>query len=112
MTASTARPLPPKRLVPPMTAAPTAYSSALPPPEPGETLPVLAASRRPLTAAIVEQHMKAEVRMRTPDASGRRKFAGVLRGAQAGQVSMELEGQQIVQLALDDVDRAKLIAEL
>jgi ribosome maturation factor RimP len=54
---------------------------------------------------------KAEVRMRTPDVSGRRKFAGVLRGAQAGQVSMELEGQ-VVTLALDDVDRAKLIPEL
>jgi ribosome maturation factor RimP len=54
---------------------------------------------------------KAEVRMRTPDASGRRKFAGVLRGVEAGRVSMELEGQT-VQLALEDVDRAKLIAEL
>jgi ribosome maturation factor RimP len=54
---------------------------------------------------------KAEVRMRTPDASGRRKFAGVLRGAAAGEVSMELEGQ-VVTLALDDVDRAKLIPEL
>jgi ribosome maturation factor RimP len=54
---------------------------------------------------------KAEVRMRTPDASGRRKFVGVLRGAEAGQVSVELEGQR-VQLALDDVDRARLIPEL
>jgi ribosome maturation factor RimP len=54
---------------------------------------------------------KAEIRMRTPDASGRRKFVGVLRGAESGQVSMELDGQT-VQLALDDVDRAKLIAEL
>lgn len=54
---------------------------------------------------------KAEVRMRIPDASGRRKFVGVLRGAQAGQVSLELEGQTVV-LALDDVDRAKLIPEL
>jgi ribosome maturation factor RimP len=54
---------------------------------------------------------KAEVRMRTPDASGRRKFVGVLRGAQAGQVSMELEDRS-VELALDDVDRAKLIPEL
>lgn len=54
---------------------------------------------------------KAEVRMRTPDASGRRKFVGVLRGADAGQVSMELEGQT-VQLTLEDVDRAKLIPEL
>ena len=54
---------------------------------------------------------KAEVRMRTPDASGRRKFVGVLRGAEAGQVSMQLEGQT-VRLELDDVDRAKLITEL
>jgi ribosome maturation factor RimP len=54
---------------------------------------------------------KAEIRMRTPDASGRRKFAGVLRGVQAGQVTVELDGQN-VQLALADVDRAKLIPEL
>jgi len=54
---------------------------------------------------------KAEVRMRTPDASGRRRFVGVLRGAEAGLVSMELEGQT-VRLALEDVDRAKLIPEL
>jgi ribosome maturation factor RimP len=49
--------------------------------------------------------------MRTPDASGRRKFVGVLRGADAGRVSLELEGQTVA-LALDDVDRAKLIPEL
>jgi ribosome maturation factor RimP len=54
---------------------------------------------------------KVEVRMRTPDATGRRKFVGVLRGADAGQVSLELEGQTVA-LALDDVDRAKLIPEL
>jgi len=54
---------------------------------------------------------KAEVRMRTPDATGRRRFVGVLRGAEAGLVSMELEGQTVL-LALEDVDRAKLIPEL
>ncbi len=54
---------------------------------------------------------RAEVRMRTPDASGRRKFAGVLRGAGGGRVSLELEGQT-VELALEDLDRAKLIPEL
>ncbi len=54
---------------------------------------------------------KAEVRMRTPDANGRRKFAGVLRGVESGQVSMELDGQ-VIRLALDDVERAKLIPEL
>ena len=55
---------------------------------------------------------KAEVRMRTPDATGRRKFAGVLRGAEAGQVSMELEGGQVVRLAHGDVDRARLVPEI
>jgi ribosome maturation factor RimP len=54
---------------------------------------------------------RAEIRMRTPDASGRRKFVGVLRGAESGQVSVELEGQTVA-LALDDVDRARLIPEL
>ena len=53
---------------------------------------------------------KAEVRMRTPDASGRRKFVGVLRGAADGRVSMEMDGQT-VELALADMDRAKLVPE-
>jgi len=55
---------------------------------------------------------KVEVRMRTPDAAGRRRFVGVLRGAGDGQVSMELEGHQQVALALDDVERARLVPEL
>ena len=54
---------------------------------------------------------KAEVRMRTPDATGRRRFIGVLRGAAGGQVSIELEGR-VVELALEDMDKAKLIPEL
>jgi ribosome maturation factor RimP len=54
---------------------------------------------------------RAELRMRTADASGRRKFVGVLRGAEAGRVSMELDGTTVA-LALDDVERAKLIPEL
>jgi ribosome maturation factor RimP len=54
---------------------------------------------------------RAEVRMRTPDATGRRRFVGVLRGTEAGRVNMELEGQT-VELALDDVERARLIPEL
>jgi ribosome maturation factor RimP len=49
--------------------------------------------------------------LRTPDATGRRRFVGVLRGAQAGQVSLELEGR-LVALALDDMDRARLVPEL
>jgi ribosome maturation factor RimP len=54
---------------------------------------------------------KAEVRMRTPDASGRRKFVGVLRGAAEGCVNLELDGR-LVALALDDLERAKLVPEL
>jgi ribosome maturation factor RimP len=54
---------------------------------------------------------RAEIRMRTPDATGRRKFAGVLKGVAAGRVNLELEGQT-VQLAFDDVDKAKLIPNL
>ena len=54
---------------------------------------------------------RAELRMRTPDAGGRRRFVGVLRGAESGQVSVELEGQTVA-LALDDVDRARLVPEL
>jgi ribosome maturation factor RimP len=55
---------------------------------------------------------KADVKMRTPDASGRRRFVGVLRGAGEGRVAMELEGSKTVQLALDDVERARLVPEL
>lgn len=54
---------------------------------------------------------KAELRMRTPDATGRRRFIGVLRGAEAGQVSLEVEGRCLA-LALDDVERARLVPEL
>ena len=54
---------------------------------------------------------RADVRMRTPDASGRRRFVGVLRGADEEHVSMELEGQT-VSLALGDVERARLVPEL
>src|SRR4051812_38861557 len=54
---------------------------------------------------------KADVRMRRADASGRRRFVGVLRGTEAGSVVLELEGQT-VRLALDEVERARLVPEL
>jgi ribosome maturation factor RimP len=54
---------------------------------------------------------KAELRMRRPDAGGRRKYAGVLKGADAGQVKIEVDGQTFA-LALDEIDRAKLVPEL
>jgi ribosome maturation factor RimP len=54
---------------------------------------------------------KADVRMRTPDASGRRRFVGVLRGENEGRVSLELDGQTVA-LAIEDIDRARLVPEL
>jgi ribosome maturation factor RimP len=54
---------------------------------------------------------KAEVRMRTPDATGRRRFVGVLRGADGQRVQMELEGQTVA-LELANVERARLVPEL
>jgi ribosome maturation factor RimP len=54
---------------------------------------------------------KAEVRMRAPDASGRKRFVGVLRGAEGGRVEMELDGQ-LVALELEGIERARLVPEL
>ncbi|HEX6297831.1 MAG TPA: ribosome maturation factor RimP [Burkholderiales bacterium] len=54
---------------------------------------------------------KAEVRMRKPDASGRRRFVGVLRGENGGRVSLELEGQTLA-LAIEEIDRARLVPDL
>ena len=54
---------------------------------------------------------KAELRMRRADAGGRRKFSGVLLGGEAGQVRIEVDGQTVT-LALDEVERARLVPEL
>ena len=54
---------------------------------------------------------KAEVRMRAPDASGRKRFVGVLRGAGGGRVEIELDGQ-LVALELEGIERARLVPEL
>ena len=54
---------------------------------------------------------RAELRMRTADATGRRKFVGVLRGTEAGRVSLELDGAMVA-LALEDVERARLVPQL
>lgn len=55
---------------------------------------------------------RAEVRMRMPDANGRRRFVGVLRGAEDGRVAIELDGSTTVALALADVERARLAPEV
>jgi len=54
---------------------------------------------------------RAELKMRTPGEGGRRKYVGVLRGAADGRVNLELDGKVVV-LALEDMERAKLVPEL
>jgi ribosome maturation factor RimP len=54
---------------------------------------------------------RVDVRMRTPDAGNRRRFVGVLRGADATKVNVELDGVTVA-LALEDIERAKLVPEL
>jgi ribosome maturation factor RimP len=54
---------------------------------------------------------RAEMRMRTPDALGRRRFVGVLRGMSGGLVEIELDGRTVA-LELADMERARLVPEL
>ena len=54
---------------------------------------------------------KVDVRMRTPDASGRRRFTGLLRGAQDGVATLEVEGREVA-LELNDIDKARLMPDL
>src|SRR5918996_3651122 len=63
MMASRTLPLPPNRLVPPITAAPTAYSRVLLPPALGSTELALDAAMMPPIAAMVEPIMNTDVRM-------------------------------------------------
>jgi len=51
---------------------------------------------------------KVDVRMRTPDASGRRRFTGLLRGADRGVATVEVEGRDVA-LNVDDIERARLV---
>jgi ribosome maturation factor RimP len=54
---------------------------------------------------------KVDVKMRTPDASGRRRFTGLLRGAQDGVATLEMEGREVA-LELNDIDKARLVPDL
>ena len=54
---------------------------------------------------------KVDVKMRTPDASGRKRFAGVLRGAQDGVARLEMEGREVA-LELNDIDKARLVPDV
>ena len=54
---------------------------------------------------------KVDVRMRTPDASGRKRFTGLLRGADGSVATIEVEGRDVA-LNVHDIDRARLVPDL
>jgi ribosome maturation factor RimP len=54
---------------------------------------------------------RVEVRMRERDASGRRRFAGLLLNCDEQAATIEVDGQ-CVNLPLADMDRARLVPEL
>jgi len=54
---------------------------------------------------------KAEIRMRSPRADGRRRFVGVLRGIEGSVVNMEVDGASVA-LEIAGVERARLVPDL
>ena len=54
---------------------------------------------------------KVDVKMRTPDASGRRRFTGLLRGGADGVATVEVDGRAVA-LSMDDIDKARLVPDL
>jgi ribosome maturation factor RimP len=54
---------------------------------------------------------RVDVKMRTRDESGRKRFTGLLKGVQGGAVVMDVEGREVA-LNLDDLDKARLVPDL
>ena len=54
---------------------------------------------------------RVDVKMRTADASGRRRFAGLLRGARDGVATLEVDGREVA-LEVSDIDKARLAPDL
>ena len=54
---------------------------------------------------------KVDVRMRAPDASGRKRFVGLLRGEADGVATVEVEGSEVA-LKVSDIDKARLVPDL
>ncbi|TAK44876.1 MAG: ribosome maturation factor RimP [Betaproteobacteria bacterium] len=54
---------------------------------------------------------RADVRMRLPDASGRRRFVGRVCSVAPGVVTLEVDGQPVA-LQLDAMERARLVPEV
>jgi ribosome maturation factor RimP len=54
---------------------------------------------------------RVDVRMRLADASGRRRYVGVLKGIEGGTATVEVDGAPVA-LQLDGMDRARLVPDL
>jgi len=54
---------------------------------------------------------RVDVRMRLADASGRRRYVGLLRGIEGATATVEVDGAPVA-LQLDGMDRARLVPEL
>jgi ribosome maturation factor RimP len=54
---------------------------------------------------------RADVRMRLPDETGRRRFVGRVRGVAEGVVALEVDGQPVA-LPLNEMERARLVPEV
>ena len=54
---------------------------------------------------------KVDVRMRAPDASGRKRFIGLLRGEADGVATVEVDGHDVA-LQVSGIDKARLVPEL
>lgn len=66
--------------------------------------------RRPADFARFLGH-RVDVRMRLADASGRRRYVGVLRGIDGATATVEVDGAPVA-LQLEGMDRARLVPEL
>jgi len=54
---------------------------------------------------------KVDVRMRLADATGRRRYIGLLKGIEGTTATVEVDGAAVA-LQLDGMDRARLVPEL
>jgi ribosome maturation factor RimP len=54
---------------------------------------------------------RVDVKMRRPDAGGRKRFTGLLRGEAGGVVTLEVDGREVA-LRMDEMDRARLVPDL
>lgn len=66
--------------------------------------------RRPADFARFAGH-RVDVRMRLADATGRRRYVGLLRGIEGATATVEVDGAPVA-LQLEGMDRARLVPDL